>query len=50
MSVLNLIFFAFLAVVATVSCTRAGKLAILAVNRLFDRIEDWLLHPKAKGD
>ena len=40
MSILSFIFFVFLSAVAVVGCVRAGKLAVRAINGLFDKIED----------
>jgi hypothetical protein len=39
MSVLSLIFFGFLSVVAVVGCLRAGKLVVKLINSFFDKIE-----------
>lgn len=42
MSILSFIFFGFLSVIAMAVCLRGGKLAVKAIDRLFDKIEEKL--------
>lgn len=40
MAFLSMIFFGFLGICGLVGCIRAAKLAIRAINGLFDKLED----------